>query len=131
MVTIATYQKEEDAHLEANRLREMGIEVQVINSAGSGWMPYLSSAVELQVNTADLEKLAEQENTFLEERTFRCPECGSTRYTDKVSFRDHFWGLFVVLGCLYNKRQVPDLVDESLAYRCSDCGNRFRVDTSD
>ena len=127
MVTIATFQKEEDAHLEASRLREMGIETQVVHGGGSGWMPYVQSAVELQIAPSDVEKLREHSEEVLSEREHRCPNCGSARYVDFVSFGDHFRAFVTGFTGVFGRGKTAFVGDESFGFRCRDCGTKFRI----
>jgi len=130
MVTIGRYQNQEDAQIEADRLRSLGIETHIIQGGASGWMPYLDSIVELQVHPGELEKLRENKEEVLENRPHRCPQCRSANYANYTSFGDHFRAIANVLTGAITRGRGVRTGGESFGFRCRDCRAKFRVDAT-
>jgi len=76
MVTIAKFDAADEAHLEAEKLRSMGIDVRVARDASRG-KGSINSPFELQVDEGDLEKLGKEWEERVEEQEERRTQSGS------------------------------------------------------
>jgi len=131
MVTIGSFETLEKAEIEAGRLRDLGIEVFVVQNNGGGWMPFLSTSVEIQIDQSELHKLDALKEEVLETRQHRCPECGSANYQNFVTLAEHFSALLtgilgLVTALLQPKRTY--IGDDEIAYKCRDCGAKFELE---
>ena len=118
-----------EAQADAAKLAKRDIRVSLVHGGTGFTIAGVDSAIELQVDPRDMEKLQDLEEEVTEEiqseAAYECPNCMSKNYTTRESIMDALVGMLRILV------GIRPRVDEKLRLRCRDCNYDFEVRVSD
>ena len=125
MITIARYSNMVEAQEDASRLAKRDIRVSLVHGGTGFTIAGVDSAIELQVDPRDMEKLEALEEEVAKEiqseGKYECPLCKSKNYTVRQSFLEVLFSVFRVI------HEDRPAVDDKLHLRCRDCRHDFEV----
>ena len=125
MITIARYSNMAEAQEDAARLAKRDIRVALVHGGSGFTIAGVDSAIELQVDPRDMEKLEELQEEVTEEivaeSKYECPNCLSKNYTTRQGIADALLGM---LRLMVGRR--PRVCDK-LQLHCCDCKYDFEV----